>query len=182
MANRITKQQIYILIAFMSLLIGVVMWQYITPGRKTEQAATQLVEIAERIRRKYAAKIDYWGLNTQVVINNKILQEFSTDGENLINALGKPFNIGQGENAETVMPGEKSFDIIYTGLSMGECIALASFPMKHPEEVGLLKITIINAKENKTFNWGANDYKLPISRDAARKVCKKDSKIIWTIE
>ena len=182
MSNKITKRQISALFILMTILIGAVVWRYVTPNQNIEKVALEIEQIAMDIRQKYAHKIDYWGLNTQFVIDNKILTNLSYVDNEIKNALGKPVYIGRGQDGETIMPGERSFEVVYDNLSVGECIALASYEFKHPEEVGLLQITIVSKKGTQTFAWGEKDHKLPISRHKAQSFCTNYAKILWTIE
>ena len=179
---RKAEKQIYTLIAIMVAAIGLLMWKYIAPGRNAEEAALQVEAIADAVRRQYADKVDYWGLNTQTAIDNKILTKLPYDDGRLLNALGKPIFIGSGENGDTVMPGERSFNVIYDNLSMGECIALASYRFERPEETGLLQVTVVGKGQSRSFDWGNEQYRLPVSRPAAKEICTNNSKVLWTIE
>ena len=80
------------------------------------------------------------------------------------------------------MPGERSFDVVYGDLSMGECVALAAYRFERPEELGLLQITVVSGDNRQTFSWGEENYKLPVARQEAQKICRKGSKVLWTIE
>lgn len=182
MNKRRQIQQLYVLIAVMAAVIVLIVWQYVSPNKKIEQAALQVAEIARQIRQNYTSRVDYWGLNTQTVVTNNILTNLSYDGDKLVNALGKPVQIGSGENGDTVMPGERSFDIVYSGLSTGECIALAAYRFERSEELGLLQITIVSKDGRQSFSWGEEEHKLPVSRPEAKKICRNGSKILWTME
>ncbi len=182
MRQKINNRPIALLIAALVLLSGIMVWHYVTPNKKTEQAALQVAETAALVRRHYASKIDYWGLNTQSAVDNNILTNLPYHKGRLTNALGKPVLIGSGENGETVMPGERSFDVVYGDLSMGECVALAAYRFERPEELGLLQITVVSGDNRQTFSWGEENYKLPVARQEAQKICRKGSKVLWTIE
>ena len=182
MAKKIVPKQLYIIAAIFAAVVCLLVWKYVSPGRKVEQAALQVTETAEKIRQEYARKVDYWGLNTQTAIDKKILTNLSYDDGKLLNALGKPVTVGSGENSDTVMPGERSFDIVYAELGMGECIALASYRFERPEETGLLQITIVGKDKSQSFGWGNEDYSLPVSRPAAKEICTNNSKVLWTME
>lgn len=111
-----------------------------------------------------------------------MLTNLSYDDGKLINALGKPVKIGSGENGDTVMPGERSFDVVYSGLNTGECIALAAYRFERPEELGLLQVTIVGKDNRQSFSWGEETFKLPVSRPEAKKICRNGSKVLWTME
>ncbi len=182
MIKRIREHQLHILIAVMVAVVGFIVWGYITPGKKIEEAARQIEEIAREVRQSFVNQIDYWGLSTKNAVAKNILTILSYDDNKLINALGKPVQIGSGENGGIVMPGERSFDVVYDDLSMGECVALATYHFERPEELGLLQITIINEDGSQSFSWGEENYKLPISRQEAKRFCRNVSKVLWTLE
>ena len=93
-----------------------------------------------------------------ILKSNDILTKYRYKNNQLINALGKPILIGKGENGDIVMPGEKSFDVVYTDLSFAECINVASYQFEQQETLGLLQITIIGPEKSRIFEWSATDY------------------------
>ncbi len=163
------------------LMVMVCLWWYSRPSRATI-AAAEVATIAKDIQKLYAQKASYWMLNTESLKSNDILTEYRYKNKQLINALGKPILIGKGENGDIVMPGEKSFDVVYTDLSMVECVNVASYQFKQQETLGLLQITIVGPEKSRTFEWSATDYALPISRPEAKIFCGNASKVIWTFE
>ena len=175
-------RQLFPLMAVVVGVLGVIVWFYITPNKKLDQAARQVTEIAQQIRKHFVARIDYWKLDTKYVADNNILTNFVYHNGNLVNALGKKVVIGQNEDGTTIMPGDRTFGIAYTGLTGAECIALSSYHFEHPEDIGLLAITIINSDNRQSFDWGEGDYKLPINRQKAKRFCKNNSTILWTFE
>lgn len=182
MLKNIEFKQYYILVALTIAVVGTIVWFYFTPNKKLDIAASQLVESVHQIRKSFAHKVNYWGLNTKFVVDNNILTNLSYSDGKIINALGKNVEIGQNENGDAVLPGERSFGIAYTNLTMGECIALSAYRFKQPEELGLLSITIINSDDRQVFDWGEGDFHLPISRQDAKKFCKNNSAVLWTME
>ena len=182
MLKNIGFKQYYILIALTVVAVGAIVWFYFTPNKKLDAAASQLVETADQIRKSFANKVNYWGLSSQYVVDNNIFTNLLYSDGKLINALGKKVEIGQNENGDAVLPGERSFGIAYTDLTMGECIALSAYRFKQPDEFGLLSITIINSDTRQSFDWGEGDYSLPINRQEAKKFCKNNSTVLWTLE
>lgn len=167
-----------LLIALSALLCGIYIW----PNKNLEKAALQVTEIAQSIHKHYAQKINYWGLSSQYLLDNNILTNFSYNERKLLNALGKKVEIGQNENGDSVLPGQRNFVIAYTDLSVRECVTLAAYQFEHPEEFGLLSISIKNKDFNQSFDWGQGDFNLPISRQTAKKFCRNNSTVLWTIE
>lgn len=176
------NRQIFALISGMLLAIMLLVWWYVKPDGRINRAAAQVLSVAESLHRQYIGKPDYWGLNTDLVINNKALSKdlYKVKGK-LVNALGKPVLIGSGADGDTIMPGEKSFDIVYTGLSLRECVALATHGYEQSKTLGLLQITIVSGDIRQSFGWGEANT-LPISRPEAKKFCKNNSLIVWTME
>lgn len=119
MNRHLQTRQLYVLLAIMTAAVILIVRQYVSPNKKVEEAALQVEEIARLVRQNYASRVDYWGLSTQSAIDNNMLTNLSYDDGKLINALGKPVKIGSGENGDTVMPGERSFDVVYSGLNTG---------------------------------------------------------------
>ena len=112
MNRHLQTRQLYVLLAIMTAAVILIVRQYVSPNKKVEEAALQVEEIARLVRQNYASRVDYWGLSTQSAIDNNMLTNLSYDDGKLINALGKPVKIGSGENGDTVMPGERSFDVV----------------------------------------------------------------------
>lgn len=124
MNRHLQTRQLYVLLAIMTAAVILIVRQYVSPNKKVEEAALQVEEIARLVRQNYASRVDYWGLSTQSAIDNNMLTNLSYDDGKLINALGKPVKIGSGENGDTVMPGERSFDVVYSGLNTGNALPL----------------------------------------------------------
>lgn len=162
------------------VLLSVVAFCFWWSGRtKSVNAVAQDVsDISAEIHRKYAHKNSYWGLNNASLEDTKVLRHRNNQ---MVNRFNKPVLIGQGENGETIMPGEKTFDIVFINLSNMECIRAATSIFESPEITGLMQITIVG-KESQIFEWGSEQYNLPISQAAAKEFCTDNSKIIWTFE
>ena len=156
MNRHLQTRQLYVLLAIMTAAVILIVRQYVSPNKKVEEAALQVEEIARLVHQNYASRVDYWGLSTQSAIDNNMLTNLSYDDGKLINALGKPVKIGSGENGDTVMPGERSFDVVYSGLNTGD--------------------------NRQSFSWGEETFKLPVSRPEAKKICRNGSKVLWTME
>lgn len=151
-------------------------------SNKTDRAAAEVINIAADIHKLYANKANYWMLGNSSLRSNDILTNYQYKNNQLVNALGKPILIGKGEDGDVVMPGEKSFDVVYTDLSAKECIAVATYQYEQQELLGLLQITIIGKEQSRIFEWGAETYKLPVIRPEAERFCSDGSKVIWTFE
>ena len=148
---------------------------------KTNIAAREVAVAAQTIRSAFASKGSYWGLSNNFLESNDILTNYRYKDGKLVNILGKPVLFGKGENAEVAMPGDRSFDVVYTDLSAKECIKLSAYRFEQPETLGLLQVTIVG-REPHTFEWGAKDNGLPVEQHKAKQLCSDKSKVIWTFE
>lgn len=142
-------------------------------------AARQVTRLAEIIRQEFAAKPDFWGLSAQSLAENADLPPEMKTSRGLTNLLGKPILVGGDENGAAVMPGNRSFKIIFTGLNRSECIQLAAYVYPQQEALGLLNMAVINDLQQEVYSWG-EDQALPIAPETAKKVCNVENKIVWT--
>lgn len=170
----------YAIFAFLLALVAITFFVGSSPT-KTNIAAREVAIAAQTIRSAFADKGSYWGLSNNFLESNDILTNYRYKDGKLVNILGKPVLFGKGENAEVAMPGDKSFDVVYTDLSATECIKLSAYRFEQPETLGLLQVTIVGSKPH-TFEWGAQDNPLPVEQHKAKQLCSDKSKVIWTFE
>lgn len=176
-----TKTKIATAVAGILSAAAICIWLGLS-SNKTERAAAEVINIAADVHKLYAHKASYWTLSSDSLRSNDILTNYVYKNNQLVNALGKPVLIGKGEDGNVVMPGEKSFDVVYTDLSAKECIAVAAYQYQQQEMLGLLQITIIGKEKSRIFEWGAETYKLPVTRPEAERFCSDKSKVVWTFE
>lgn len=143
--------------------------------------AQQLVRLVEIIHQNFQTKPDFWKLNSAWLIDNELIPQEMLSGRQIINALGKPVEIGSGIEGRMLMPGARSFDIVYKDLTQSECAALASYAYPQAQTLGLISLTIINGKEERNLVWGEENG-LPLSADKAREICQKKNILIWNFE
>lgn len=140
-----------------------------------------LVKLTENIRHNYKNRPDYWGLSTQSVIQKQIVTASMLQNNRLVSPIASEINVGGDENGSMVMPGTRSFYIALKNLSAKNCVALAIFPLSEKNELGLLSITFkVNDKET-VFQWGGEN-SLPVTKERATKICRKNSIILWNFE
>ncbi len=166
----------------LALIVIGLMFAYKNKSTNKQNAAEDVAKIADDVHKMYANKASYWQLSTKSFFGNDILTKYRYKGNQLINTLGKPILIGRGENGDVIMPGDKSFDVVYTDLTAEECVSVAAYRFEQPENLGLLQITIMNGEKSQTFEWGAENHKLPISRVEAKSFCSSNTKVVWTFE
>ena len=182
--NKNNNKKLLWIIGIIGLAVVVMCLMSVGKNRHSDSknAAEDVMKIAADVHKIYANKASYWQLSTKSFFGNDILTKYRYKNNQLINALGKPILIGKGENGDVIMPGEKSFDVVYTDLSAEECVSVAAYRFEQPENLGLLQITIVNGEKSQTFEWGAEDHMLPISRVESKSFCPSKAKAIWTFE
>ncbi len=142
-------------------------------------AAEELSELSGNIRHYYQARPDYWGLNTQTVIDKKIYPAQMLKNGELSGYMGNAVLIGSGAEGTMLMPGARNFDIVYKGLSAKQCIELSSHKFEQKFWLGISGVSILSDKQETLFNWDSENHRLPISKSQAKKSCGKSNTIIW---
>ena len=149
---------------------------------ETDKAVIQLQQLSQNIRQFYQNRPDYWGLNTQMVIDKKIYPANMYKNGILKSSYNSIILIGNGLNGDVLMPGARNFDIIYKYLNKKQCIELASYKFEQNFWLGISGVSIINEDKETLFNWGGKK-SLPIKKDLAESLCKNsDNSIIWHYE
>ena len=148
----------------------------------TSEAAMELELLTNNIRKYYQTRPDYWGLNTKNVLDKKMYPVNMLKDGKLVGYFGNLVLVGNGPDADVVMPGTRSFDIVYKGLNKKQCIGLASFKFDSKFWLGVTGITIFNSRYNQFFTWDDKINGLPISKNRAKDVCNADNSIIWHYE
>lgn len=143
---------------------------------------SDIFEISDEIRNNYAGKPDYWGLSTQSAIQaGYIPQKFLQDKKIVIRG-GNELFIGDGIEADMVMPGATFFDLILPRLNKAQCIAHTEAMISPENQVKLFRIQVINASGSYLFEWGDKKYSLPVGKYASKDVCAdSDNTVIWSI-
>ena len=176
------KRNLFIATAFgLAVILTLIIGFRHRPTTKIS-AMDDILKIVNDVHATYANKTSYWGLSTKTFFGNDILTKYRYKENQLINALGKPILIGEGEDGNVVMPNGRSFDVVYTDLSAKECVDAATYRFEQPEELGLLRVTIAGGGESRVFEWGAKDFGLPISHVEAERFCSNGAKVLWTFE
>ncbi len=144
------------------------------------ETAKELVLLNNKIREHYKMRPDFWGLNTQEVINNRLYSATisSADGK-LSGTWGKEIIIGSDESGSSVMPTQKTFAVAYKGLSKERCVALASSEFEENFWFGIEKILIFSAEQKQFFHWGSDIFGLPVNKKDVEKVCKNENIVVF---
>ena len=137
---------------------------------------TQIFATADQIRNFYRDKPSYWDLSTATAKNNHLLKD------SLLKYTEYDVQVGQGTDGVSSLPIDISFDISLKHLNKSACINLSELPINKNQQLGLLKITIINEQGSTEYTW-AETNALPIKRYATRSVCQPtENIIIWTFQ
>ena len=181
--NKLSLKNKVLMICFVALALIIL---FLVCSKKedigTEKAVNELQKLSENIRRFYQNRPDYWGLNTQMAID-KQLYPLSMYKEGVLKSyFGTPVLVGNGINADVLMPGTRNFDIIYKYLNKRQCIEFASYKFNQNFWLGVSGVSIITEGKETLFGWGGEN-SLPIKKNIAESLCKNDeNSIIWHYE
>lgn len=143
------------------------------PHKELHQA---IFSTADRVHTYYRDRPGYWKLSTQTAKDDNLLRD------DLQQYKEYDIKIGQGVNGDSGLPSDLSFDITIKNLNKSACISLSEMPLEKHDKLILMKITIINDKNNIEFSWGG-EHKLPIEKYSARGFCAaKDNIISWSFQ
>ena len=175
------KERIIVYVWAISLVIivavGVVLCLQ-RPSPEMVQANREMLSLAKKIRTYYHNRPDYWGLDTNEVIKQKLHVSKLKDNQ-LINSLGKEIVVGDAQGTQ-IMPGTHSFVISYKNLTQKECVDMVSIRWQEEDKLGLISISIRNGQNNYEFSWG--DKGLPLSQSQAKQYCKESNDLLWVFE
>lgn len=164
------------------VLVFAFIWHIaMAPNTKIAEAQQNMFALTENIRNFYKKRPDYWGLSTQSALKNGLFPQMMLKESKIYSAVGQNILIGSDEAGSVVMPGMRSFYIIYDGVSKKDCVDMVSYPISEQNKLGLLGVIIKNNKEEVVFQWGGEN-SLPIKKDKATKICRNKSIILWNFE
>lgn len=143
------------------------------PHKELHQA---IFSTADRVHTYYRDRPGYWKLSTQTAKDDNLLRD------DLQQYKEYDIQIGQGVNGDSGLPSDLSFDITIKNLNKSACISLSEMPLEKHDKLILMKITIINDKNNIEFSWGG-EHKLPIAKYSSRAFCTASGNtIMWTFQ
>ena len=178
--KKLPLQMIFIGVFLLVGICGLIL-SFFSGDKPFSQAAEQVPALAAEIRKAYQTKSNYWGLNTDTILQNKIAPLSMNSKNGLQNALGKKVLVGSGVNGDTVMPGGRSFDVVYIGLNKKECVALASYAFDEQNTLGLNHIALFVDQKEYVFGWSGEPH-LPISSQIAAKYCGMENTLLFNYE
>lgn len=148
----------------------------------SNQEAANLQKLTENIRRHYQNRPDYWGLNTKAIIDNKTAPLAMLKNGRIVSGFDTDILVGTAPDGLMLMPGSRSFDIIYKGLNKKQCLELTTQKFEEKFWLGVINITISNDNVQEVFSWNDQKNMLPIKKAAAKEICKSVNDIIFHIE
>lgn len=178
--NRINKA-ILLIIVLMLIGWGIVIIFFTQEDIGTEKAANEVSQLANNIRRHYQNRPDFWGLSTKTVLEKKIAPIAMMKDGSLKSYYNTEVLVGNGPEGNILMPGAKSFDIVYLNLNKQECEELASYRFDDKFWLGVMSVSLNNGDETKIFNWIDKNL-LPIKKEQAKNICRKKNTLIWHYE
>lgn len=178
----IMKKEMILKLSFPLFLVLVVFYSCTSSQRRISQNITDIFKISDDIRFQYTDKPDYWRLSTQKILQEKLISEDYIRNGKIYLSGGEEILIGNGINADVVMPKMSSFDIVLPHLNQAQCISYAEGKISAENMVKLLRISIVNSSGSYSFEWGGK-YKLPVAKYASKDICSlSDNTVIWTIQ
>lgn len=148
-------------------------------GSRYDEAVQELETMSNAIRSSYSNSPGYWGLDTKYVTDNNLVSNIKNGS--IINVLGKDVFVGYGFEATPLMPGSRTFDIVYKNLNRDECIRLASHNFNEELSASIVSIILRSGDKTEEFGWGEEN-RLPISVNMAKRFCKDKNDILWRFE
>lgn len=144
------------------------------------EAAGQVSLLTENVRKFYQNRPDGWGISSESAVKNKIVPKAMMKDGKIVNALGKEVLLGADENGNMVMPGMRSFAVVYKGLSYRECVIAAEKSLTENMPLVLNDLVVRHKDKSTEFIWGGENA-LPVSASAAKKACGKQNMLIWSV-
>lgn len=158
------------------LLVALCFFWLKSPDYK--QIHYEVSELAKAIRGQYQKRPDYWGLNTQKIINEGFISEKFLRNEKIISSLGREFIIGSNAQGDTVMPSGRQFVITIADISRNACEGLLKQANISTADPSLDAILIQNDDENSEFGWSEENNFSKLTKNA-KSICKNRNKISW---
>ena len=143
------------------------------------KAARELTDLTSNIRKHFQHRPDFWGLNTQMVLDKKLYPHTMLQNGVLLSALDSQVLIGRGKEAEIIMPTAKSFDIVYKNLTKKQCEGLLLAEYEQKFWLGISDLSIITKQRETKFSWTDDKYKLPPTKAIVKKFCDDEATVIW---
>lgn len=161
---RINHQNIIIALLSACVIAMIVAGYYAVKDVKNPKFGDELEKISADIRARYAAKPSYWGLEEELVSFN-----------------GNEIGIGYGFDSIALMPGAKTFDVVYRDLNYKDCRSVLTQRMEKGLKLSVFMVALKSDEGETEFSWGGEN-SLPVFPSVANKLCKKNNDVLWRFE
>lgn len=175
---RLTSNQFIALVcAALVLIIGLCCVFFLKPEKKVD-FSQELKTISQSVRKHYQKNIDYRGLETKVIAENKVLPEKMVRQNKLYSEFKAEILVGRNLKGEAVLPFENFFNITYLNIGRQKCESLITSTFDVSS--GLTAVTVSNEKLYE-FTYGG-ELSLPVSAQKAKDVCAAKNDVMITFE
>ena len=154
------------LIIIISLFLVLITLIYLLLHNPYQKLHEHIFQTADNIHAYYRDYPNYWKLNTETAIDDKLVSD------ELLRHTEYDFKIGIGVDGNTALPSDLTFDIVLAGVNKSACIGLVETKANKEQLLSLQKITVINSKGSTDFEWDGDKHFLPVAKYAARDVCQ----------
>ena len=150
--------------------------------RNIKRNINDIFIISDDIRAYFSNKPDYWGLSTNYVVKNTIVDKKFIYNDKIILTDGKELLIGKGINGDVVLPREMSFDIILKKLNKSQCISYLENKLNDANQMKLESLSVVNSTISKVFTWGDKTNSLPVKPYTGKDICSDENNtLIWSV-
>ena len=111
-----------------------------TSGIDASKEAQQLQSLSSNIRKHYRNRPDYWGLDAKAAINMQIVPLDMLKDHQITSIWNTPILIGAAPEGNILMPGSRSFDVIYKHLDKKQCVVYFMNMNKEQTRARFIKI------------------------------------------
>ena len=175
--------KIFIVKAAIPCLVIVLLFYSCSSSRRAvTHNITTIFEIAESARTYYSNKPDYWGLSTDILVNNNVIPAQNLQDKNIVLEDSIHVLLGEGYLAAPVSPRMLTFDIVIPNLNKAKCMAYAEAELSEQQLLVLDKLTIYNDEGNAVYTWGGENT-LPVVRYSSKNFCINGANtLIWSLK
>ena len=164
------------------LVIVLLLYSCSVSRRMVSRNITEIFAIAESARTYYNNKPDYWGLSTEVLVDNNVIPTKYIQDKNIVLNDGIRILFGEGYLATPVSPRSLTFDVVVPNLNKAKCMAYSEALLSEQQLLVLDKLTIYNDAGHAVYTWGGENT-LPVVKYSSKNFCINGSNtLIWSLK
>lgn len=175
---RLTSNQFIGLVCALAALVVCLACVFFLKPEKKIDFSQELKTISASVRKHYQKNIDYRGLETKVIADDKVLPQKMVRNGKIYSAFKGEILLGRNLKGDAVLPFETFFNITYLNINRLKCESLITSVFD--ETSGLTGITVSNEKLYE-FTYGG-ELPLPVSAQKAKEVCASKNDVMFTFE